>query len=54
MNIQVTFIHPPISNRNYDWQAIDRDTHEGDSGPVGHGSTEAEAVTDLMEQMVES
>lgn len=54
MNIQTTFVHPPIPDRRFDWQAIDKDTHEGDSGQVGHGSTEAEAVTDLMEQIVES
>ena len=53
MNIQTDFVHPPIPDRRCDWQAIDADTHDGESGPVGRGRTEAEAVADLMEQIAD-
>lgn len=43
---------PPDSR----WSAIDNDTYDGaeDSNhPVGRGATEAEAITDLKEQLGE-
>ena len=56
MNIQTTCDHPPIPFRGWDWSAIDGDTFDGDpdSSPrsriVGRGTTEAEAIADLIEQ----
>jgi hypothetical protein len=50
MNIQTTFVNPPIPLRCCDWSAIDADTYDGD-GPIGRGATEQEAIDDLMEQL---
>ena len=40
------------------WYAIDADTYDGadDAGPqmMGHGSTEKEAMMDLIEQMLDA
>lgn len=42
----------PIPPREYDWEAITED-YDGPGFPVGYGRTEAEAVADLREQLVE-
>lgn len=39
----------PIPPREFDWCAYFDGAEE--SGPIGHGRTEAEAVADLMQQM---
>jgi hypothetical protein len=44
--VRTEFIHPPIPTRNCDWQAVLDGYEPGD--PIGHGSTEAAAVRDLM------
>jgi hypothetical protein len=47
--IVTTFIEPPIPVRDFDWSAI-LDNYNGDPNcPKGWGSTEAEAVQDLMD-----
>ncbi len=44
-NVVTSHDNPPIPERQYDWSAH-LDGHEED-GPVGHGTTEAEAITEL-------
>jgi hypothetical protein len=52
MNIVTEYIHPPISLRDWDWQAVDDDTYEGDPRqPIGYGRTEQKAIQDLLEQI---
>ena len=46
--IVTTQIHPPIPNRDFDWQATFADWEPGDL--AGIGATEAAAVRDLQEQ----
>lgn len=46
--------YPPIPVRSFDWSAIDDDTYEGVGCPVGHGTTEQEAIDDLLAQIEES
>lgn len=45
--IVTTFNYPPIPIRNYDWSAIREHYDEGD--PIGYGTTEQEAIQDLLE-----
>lgn len=40
----------PIPMRQFDWEAIDADTHD-DGRPTGFGATEAEAIADLLEKL---
>ena len=49
-DIQTLYVCPPIPWRHFDWQA----TFEGyePGGPIGWGCTEAEAVDDLLSQVV--
>jgi len=47
-DIELSFIHPPIPDRNCDWQASRKDYEPGD--PLGHGRTPVVALTDLLEQ----
>jgi len=35
------------------WVAVDDDTYDGPGSPLGTGNTEAEAIDDLKEQLVE-
>lgn len=51
MKIRANFEYPPIPDRRFDWSAIDTDTYCGEGCPIGWGSTEAEAIADLMEQI---
>lgn len=56
MKIRTTYNPPPIPMRYFDWQAVDEDTYDGaeDSSTrsqIGYGSTEQEAIADLMEQL---
>lgn len=53
MNIVTRHVYPPIPIRSFDWCAVDDDTYDGapDSGnrdQIGYGSTEAEAIADLL------
>ena len=63
INLSTSFDYPPIPCRSQDWSAIDYGSYdasyegEDESGshwtcsPSGHGATEAEAITDLLEQL---
>lgn len=44
--IVTSFVYPPIPIRTYDWSAC-RDGYEPPD-PIGRGSTEAEAIADLL------
>jgi len=55
MRIQTTFVDAPIPVRDFDWSAVDGDTYSGEPGqPIGRGSTEQEAIDDLLEQLSEA
>lgn len=54
MKITTEHVFPPIPIRSFDWSAIDSDTYDGDGSPVGRGATEQEAISDLLEQLVET
>jgi hypothetical protein len=45
------FNEPPIPSRHWDWQATEEGFDYGDS--VGYGSTEQEAIDDLIGQLDE-
>ncbi len=47
-DIQISFIHPPIPDRNMDWQATRSGYDEGD--PIGRGRTPVVALADLLEK----
>ena len=46
MNIQTSFVYPPIPVRDFDWQAHVEGYEPGDA--LGHGTTEAEAIANLL------
>jgi hypothetical protein len=51
-----TYEHPWNQWEGITWNAIDEDTYDGaeDSHcPVGHGSTEHDAIINLVEQIIE-
>lgn len=48
LGIMTEFVHPAIPIRQFDWRATYRSYEPGD--PMGHGSTEAEAIKDLLAQ----
>lgn len=50
MNIKVTHAFPPIPTNRFDYSAVDDDTYDA-GGPIGFGSTPAEAIADLNEQI---
>ncbi len=54
MNIHTHYSPKPIPTAAYDWQAV-LDSYDGapdaDPQPAGHGSTEQEAIDDLLEQL---
>ena len=47
LTIKTSFDYPPIPIRSMDWSAW-YDGYE-ESGPYGHGATEAEAIADLKD-----
>lgn len=51
MRIRTDFIYPPIPIRDFDWQAVDSDTYDGEGCPIGFGKTEQEAIDDLLMQI---
>lgn len=53
MNIRTEYVYPPIPVRTMDWTAVDDDTYDGRGCPIGYGSTEQEAVADLLAQVEE-
>lgn len=46
--IITSYDFPPIPDRNFDWSAIRYDYDPGDI--IGYGSTEKEAINDLINQ----
>lgn len=58
-HIRTSYVHPPIPNRDWDWQAWIDGTLDYDFDgegmvcqvPIGHGATECAAVADLLEQL---
>ena len=51
MVIKKQYVNPPIPVRSSDWCAYPEDCEE--YGPYGWGSTEAEAISDLKDQLDE-
>lgn len=60
IELSTSAVFPPIPTRKFDWSAIDRNTYDpcGDEDCAcrqslhqGSGSTEAEAIDDLFDQM---
>lgn len=51
-DIELSFIHPPIPDRNYDWQATRTGYDVGE--PIGRGRTPEKALADLLEQEAEA
>ena len=51
-DIHLTFVYPPIPDRNFDWQA----TREGwePGGLVGQGRTPIVALADLLEREMDN
>jgi hypothetical protein len=51
IDVHLAPIYPPIPIRSFDWAAIDDLTYDSLGGPVGRGSTEQEAINDLLEML---
>lgn len=51
IEIHTDCVYPPIPSRNYDWNATTANYEEGDR--IGFGSTEREAIDDLIEDLGE-
>jgi hypothetical protein len=51
MKIKTEYFAKPIPSRKFDWSAIDDDTYDGPGSPVGYGSTEQEAIIDLIDKV---
>lgn len=51
-NIKTHYDPPPIPTRDCDWSAIDDNTYDGPGCPIGWGSTEQEAIDDLLEKLL--
>jgi hypothetical protein len=49
MKIVTAHIYPPIPIRSFDWSAVEDGYEPG--RPIGYGKTEAEAVSDLRDQL---
>jgi len=54
VQIKTTYWPKPIPTDKFDWSAIDDATYDGPGCPMGTGTTEQEAIADLMEQLEES
>lgn len=52
--IRTTYWPKPIPIRQFDWVAVDDETYDGTpSQPIGYGTTEHDAIRDLIAQLVE-
>ena len=53
MKVRTNYWMKPIPPRQFDWEAWRGGDEPNDDGQmlVGHGSTEAVAITDLLEQL---
>lgn len=55
MRLKTVYVYPPIPYRGFDWCAYDDKTYCGsESDVIGRGSTEQEAIDDLLEQLAEA
>ena len=52
MRVVTSYVRPPLPTTMYDWVAYLAGDEEA-NGPTGRGPTEAEALRDLCEQLVE-
>ena len=50
-DINLTFVYPPIPDRNFDWQATRSGYDEGE--PIGRGRTPVVALADLLDREME-
>lgn len=50
VKVHADFVYPPIPDRRWDWSAV-TDDYDGEGSPCGHGRTEPDAITDLLEQL---
>lgn len=48
MQIRTDYWPKPVPSAAFDWGAIDDATYDGEGCRVGRGSTEAEAIADLI------
>jgi len=48
VTLEINYVHPPIPIRTMDYMATFSDYY-GEGSPIGHGSTEALAVSDLVQ-----
>ena len=48
--IATSYLPKPIPWRSWDWEAWEKDNEDEDS-PVGFGSSKAEAIANLQEQL---
>lgn len=63
IELDVSFVYPPIPIRSFDWCAIDANTYDGDwdgeaecyvsKSAQGEGATKMEAINDLIDQLEE-
>lgn len=51
MTIRTSYWPKPIPLRQFDWEATDYDTYDGEGCPVGYGETEDAAIADLLLQL---
>lgn len=51
-NVETTYVHPPIPDRNMDWEAVFDDYEPGDL--IGRGPTESDAIYNLVELFLDS
>ena len=51
-DIHLTFVYPPIPDRNFDWQATRTGYEPG--CPIGQGRTPIVALADLLEKELQS
>src|ERR1035437_9749904 len=53
MKIRTAFVLTPLSDRSYEWVAVDDDVYGGPPDKVGIGATEAGARADLIGLMLD-
>lgn len=54
VKIETYYIVKPLPVRDFDWSAIDINSYDGQANdPVGYGKTKEEAISDLVDQLIE-
>lgn len=54
MVIRTSKTEHPISIRDFDWKAVDESQNAPMRGIIGYGSSEQEAIVDLLQQLAQS